>query len=101
MSEHLVIEIPDELAVGLRDSASRLGITPQQVAIEYLKEALQSTIAFTSHENGDGDYDPILQFAGRLQIAADIDVDAVINEHDKYIRESLEPDTHNEPGSIH
>ena len=41
-------------------------------------------------EIGDEDYDPILQLIGRLQIAPDIDVDAVINEHDKYIGEGLE-----------
>ena len=101
MNEHLVIDIPDELAVGLRDNASRLGITPQEVAIEYLKEALQSVNSFMTHVKSDEGSDPILQLIGRLQITPDIDVDTVINEHDRYIGENLEQDLHNGSGSIH
>lgn len=78
MSQHLSLDIPDELFASLEKAAAQTRSTPEQVAAKRLAEDARRR-----------EEDPLLKLLGSI----DSDISDVAENHDKYIGEGLMAET--------
>ena len=79
MSQHLSLNVPDDLFASLKRAADQAGSTPEQVAANRLAEDAQRR-----------EQDPLLKLLGSI----DSDITDVAENHDKYIGDGLMAEMH-------